>query len=138
MKSINFKAETTGTVEEVVTRLVEALGVEGFGVLTRIDLHSKLKEKLGKDIAPVIILGACNPELAFEAYSANSDVASLLPCNAVVRSIGTGRVSVELAKPSALMEILGDEKLQQLAKAADQRLERVAEVFRSTGARAAL
>ena len=124
MKSINFKKETAGTVEQVVAEVTELLKSEGFGVLTRIDMHAKIKEKLGKDLAPVVILGACNPQLAFEAYSSNPDVASLLPCNAVVRELAPGRVSVELAKPSAMMEILGDERLSGLAAQADERLKR--------------
>ncbi|MGZ3699760.1 MAG: DUF302 domain-containing protein [Bdellovibrionota bacterium] len=125
MKSINFKTETTGTVEQVVGKVTQALQAEGFGVLTRIDLHAKIKEKLGKDIAPAVILGACNPTLAYEAYSANPDVASLLPCNAVIRELAPGRVSVELAKPTALMEMIEDRSLQALAQGADQKLERV-------------
>lgn len=101
----------------------EALGAQGFGILTRIDMHSKIKEKTGKDIVPTVILGACNPNLAYEAYTANSDVASLLPCNAVVREIAPGKISVELAAPSGMMRILGDEKLAELAKVADARIE---------------
>lgn len=127
MNGINFKRQISGTVEEIVQRVTEALKEEGFGTLTRIDLHSKVKEKLGKEIRPVIILGACNPQLAFEAYEQNSDVASLLPCNAVVRDLGNGRVSVEFAKPTAMMEVLGDRKLVELAKSADERLQRALE-----------
>ena len=124
---INLKKEISSPLEGAVERVTQALKLEGFGVLTRIDLHSKIKEKLGKDLRPVVILGACNPELAFEAYQKNSDVACLLPCNAVVRDLGEGRVSVELAKPSAMMEVLGDRGLVVLAKNADDRLMRVLE-----------
>ncbi|OGA32373.1 MAG: hypothetical protein A2W81_02955, partial [Betaproteobacteria bacterium RIFCSPLOWO2_12_61_14] len=84
MTTINFKREIAGTVDQAVERITKALGVEGFGILTRIDMHSKIKEKTGKEIIPTVILGACNPMLAYEAYTANSDVASLLPCNAVI------------------------------------------------------
>lgn len=125
--SINFKREIEGDVSSAVERVTRALKSEGFGVLTRIDLHSKISEKLGKTISPVVILGACNPQLAFEAYQQNADVASLLPCNAVVRQIEGGRVSVELAKPSSLMLMLGDEKLVTLAKQADLQLKRALE-----------
>jgi uncharacterized protein (DUF302 family)/rhodanese-related sulfurtransferase len=133
MNQINFKREVMGTVEATIVQVTEALRSEGFGVLTRIDLHSKINEKLGKDLPAVVILGACNPQLAYEAYQRNSDVASLLPCNAVVRDLGEGRVSVELAKPSTLMTMLGDGALSQMAVDADQRLERALEKLASGG-----
>ena len=122
---VNYKTEISGTVETAVTKITDALMQEGFGVLTRIDLHTKIKDKLNKIISPTVILGACNPNLAYEAFSTNPDVASLLPCNAVVREIVPGLISIELAKPSALMEILGDKKLIQLAGDADRILEKV-------------
>ena len=124
MTTINFKREITDTFDHAIERATKALGAEGFGVLTRIDMHSKIKEKTGKDIIPTVILGACNPNLAYEAYTANSDVASLLPCNAVIREVAPGRISVELAAPTALMKILGDAKLIALAAEADSKLER--------------
>lgn len=124
MNSINFKREVADTMEQAIARITKALAAEGFGILTRIDMDSKIKEKTGKDIIPTIILGACNPDLAYEAYTANSDVASLLPCNAVIREIAPGKISVELAAPTALMRILGDAKLTELAREADARLER--------------
>ena len=64
---------------------------------------------------------------AYEAYLRNSDVASLLPCNAVLRDVGDGRISIELAKPSSLMEMLGDRELIVLARDADARLQRALE-----------
>ena len=98
---VNYKTEISGTVETAVTKITDALLKEGFGVLTRIDLHTKIKDKLNKMISPTVILGACNPTLAYEAFNSNPDVASLLPCNAVVREIVPGLISIELAKPSA-------------------------------------
>lgn len=124
MTTINFKREITGTFDHAIERATKALSAEGFGILTRIDMHSKIKEKTGKDIIPTVILGACNPNLAYEAYTANSDVASLLPCNAVIREIVSGKVSVEFAKPSGMMKILGDAKLTALAAEADAKIER--------------
>jgi uncharacterized protein (DUF302 family) len=123
MNSINFKREISASVDEAVERLTSALAQQGFGILTRINMHSTIKEKTGKDIVPTIILGACNPNLAYEAYTANSDVAGLLPCNAVVREIASGRISIELTAPSAMMRILGDAKLVELAGEADKRIE---------------
>lgn len=124
MTTINFKREISGTVDQAIERITKALGAEGFGILTRIDMHGKIKEKTGKEIIPTVILGACNPMLAYEAYTANSDVASLLPCNAVVREVAPGKISLELAKPTAMMRILGDARLAELAREADAKIER--------------
>jgi uncharacterized protein (DUF302 family) len=124
MTTINFKREIADTVDHAIERITKALGAEGFGILTRIDMHSKIKDKTGKEIIPTVILGACNPMLAYEAYTANSDVASLLPCNAVVREVAPGRISLELAKPTAMMQILGDTRLAELAREADAKIER--------------
>lgn len=124
MNNINFKREINDTLDHAIERATKALAAEGFGILTRIDMHSKIKEKTGKDIIPTVILGACNPNLAYEAYTMNSDVASLLPCNAAIREIAPGRVSVEFAKPTGMMQIVGDAKLTELAREADARIER--------------
>lgn len=124
MTTINFKREISDSIDRAVDRATKALAAEGFGILTRIDMHSKIKEKTGKDIVPTVILGACNPNLAYEAYTANSDVASLLPCNAVVREVAPGKVSLEFAAPSGMMQILGDAKLTALAREADERVRR--------------
>jgi uncharacterized protein (DUF302 family) len=124
MNNINFKRELASSLDDAIERITKALAAEGFGILTRIDMHSKLKEKIGKDIVPTVILGACNPQLAYEAYGANTDVASLLPCNAVVREIAPGRISLELAAPTAMMRILGDQALVTLAIDADEKLQR--------------
>jgi uncharacterized protein (DUF302 family) len=123
MNTINFKREIADTLDQAIGRVTRALANEGFGILTRIDMHSKIKEKTGKEIVPTVILGACNPNLAYEAYTRNSDVASLLPCNAVIREIAPGKISVEFALPSAMMQILGDAKLVELALEADKRIE---------------
>lgn len=124
MTTINFKREIADSLDHAIERATKALAAEGFGILTRIDMHSKIKEKTGKDIVPTVILGACNPNLAYEAYTANSDVASLLPCNAVIREVAPGKISVELAAPTAMMKILGDAKLVALAAEADIKLGR--------------
>jgi uncharacterized protein (DUF302 family) len=124
MNDINFKRQISDSLDNAVERATKALAAEGFGILTRIDMHSKIKEKTGKDIIPTVILGACNPNLAFEAYSANSDVASLLPCNAAIRELSPGLVSLEFVAPTAMMRILGDDRLTELAREADARIER--------------
>ena len=124
MGTINFKRLINDTLDHTVERATKALAAEGFGILTRIDMHSKIKEKTGKEVIPTVILGACNPNLAYEAYTANSDVASLLPCNAVIREVAPGKMSVEFIKPTSMMKVLGDAKLTALAAEADAKIER--------------
>lgn len=120
---VNMKRVIVATTEEAVERVTAALKSQGFGVLTRIDLHSKIEEKLGKKLKPVVILGACNPQLAYEAYQRDTNVASLLPCNAVIRSLDGNEVSIELARPTAMMEMLQNQELVALAEVADRSLE---------------
>lgn len=127
MKTVNLKREIDGSMDEAIDRTTKALLSEGFGVLTRIDFHQKIKEKLDRDMSPLVILGACNPKLAYDAYLRNADVTGLLPCNAVVRELAPGKISVEIAKASAVMAILDDDKLNEMAATADQRLQRVLE-----------
>lgn len=124
---INFKTEISGDFENLIDRVTSALKGEGFGILTRIDMHAKIEEKIGKKLPKVVILGACNPIMAYEAYLANSDVASLLPCNVVVRDVGSGKISIEIIKPSALMKVIGDKNLDRLAQEADSHLQKVIE-----------
>ena len=109
MTGINFKRELDDTLDNAITRVTKALGAEGFGIMTRIDMHSKLKEKIGKDIVPTVILGACSPSLAYEAYILNSDVAGVVPCNAVLREIASAptAISVSLASPRTPMTAEG-------------------------------
>ncbi|NOT19035.1 MAG: DUF302 domain-containing protein [Sideroxydans sp.] len=122
--SINFKREISDTFDNAIDRATKALAAQGFGVLTRIDMHTRIKDKTGKEIVPTVILGACNPVLAYEAVTANSDVTSLLPCNAVIREIAPGKQSIEFAKPTGMMKVLGDAKLAALAVEADAKIER--------------
>jgi uncharacterized protein (DUF302 family) len=111
-------------MNEAIERATKALASEGFGILTRIDMHSKIKEKIDKEILPTVILGACNPDFAYQGYTFNSDIASLVPCNVVVREVAPGKISLEFVKPSALVQILGDTTLVELAREGDAAVER--------------
>jgi len=99
----------------------DALKVQGFGVLTEIDVQSTLREKLGEEIEPYIILGACNPPLAHRALLADRAVGLLLPCNVVVRA-GDGCTIVEALDPRAMTDIARQPLLKDVAEDAASRL----------------
>ncbi len=110
--------------EEALPRVKEALKAEGFGVLTEIDVRRTLREKLGAEMEPYIILGACNPQLAHRALEQEPDIGLLLPCNVVVRAEGQGS-RVDIADPQAMLGIVGNAQLSSVADEAKQRLQRV-------------
>ena len=101
---INFKHTIQASnIDEAVTKVTNQLKIAGFGVLTTIDFAAKLKEKLKVEIPPTIILGACNPALAYEVYKQTTDFLSLLPCNVVIREIAPTKYSIELPAVYALL-----------------------------------
>lgn len=102
----------------------EALGDQGFGVLTEIDLQAALKEKLDVDIAPQVILGACRPPLAYEAIQAEPSIAAVLPCNVVVRALDHDTTLVEAFDPDAMMGLADHPGLSKIAGDAKARLGR--------------
>ena len=111
--------------EEAVTRTMNALKQEGFGVLTEIDVSETLKKKLGVDFPSYRILGACNPALAYEALKLESHVGTMLPCNVVVRDAGRGEIEVAAIDPVASMQAIDNPALQQAAAQVRAKLERV-------------
>ncbi len=122
--SYGFGTTLSLSYEEAVPRVKEALKVEGFGVLTEIDVRRTMQEKLGAEMEPYIILGACNPPLAHRALEQEPDIGLLLPCNVVVRADGDGS-RVEAADPQAMLGIVGNEELNAIADEAKRRLQRV-------------
>jgi len=110
--------------EEAIPRVKEALKAEGFGVLTEINVRQALRDKLGTEMEPYLILGACNPVLAHRALELEPEIGLLLPCNVVIRAVNDG-CRVEVADPKALLGIVGNEQLNAIAEEAKQRLLRV-------------
>ena len=108
----------TSTVDRVRTALKE----QGFGVLTEIDMQATLKAKLGVDIAPQVILGACRPPLAHAALQAEPSIGLLLPCNVVVRAVDGDRTRVETIDPAIMVSVTGNPDLQSVATDARTRL----------------
>ncbi len=108
--------------ETTVQATRAALGKQGFGVLTEIDLQSTLKSKIDADIAPQVILGACRPPLALEALQAEASVGLLLPCNVVVRSIDGDQTVVEALDPAIMVTLTRNDNLGKVAEDARTRL----------------
>jgi uncharacterized protein (DUF302 family) len=112
--------------EEALARVTRALETEGFGVLTRIDVHATLKAKLGVDRPPYAILGACNPSLAHRALTAEPEIGLLLPCNVVVAATEGGS-EVQIADPKAMFAIVDHHDMLPLADEVGAKLRRVLE-----------
>ncbi len=109
--------------EAAVDKLESALRAEGFGVLCNIDIQAKLKEKLGVEFPRYVILGACNPPLAYQALRQEIDLGLLLPCNAVVYE-RDGQVFVGAVDASKMLSIVGNPAMEQVANEANERLRR--------------
>jgi uncharacterized protein (DUF302 family) len=110
--------------DEAVARVTEALAKEGFGVLTEIDVAATLKKKLGLDMPPYRILGACNPQFAHQAIELEPQIGALLPCNVVVREEG-GKTLVDIMDPRAVLQLVERPEIEGIATEVRKRLERV-------------
>ena len=111
--------------DEAVTRATDALKLEGFGILTEIDVSATLKMKIGVDYPAYRILGACNPALAHEALMLENKVGTMLPCNVVVRDAGNGQTEVAAIDPVASMQAIDNPALKQAAGQVRTKLEKV-------------
>ena len=108
--------------EAAVPTVKEAFKAQGFGTLTEIDVQATLSDKIGKDIEPYVILGACNPELAARALDVDRRIGLLLPCNVVVRADGDSRTIVDALDPQVIAEVPGDPGLGPVANEAGTRI----------------
>ena len=120
-----FNTKFPGSFDDAVEKVTEALKEEGFGVLTEIDVKAVMKKKLDIDKRPYKILGACNPVLANQALSAEPDIGLLLPCNVVVREEDDGSVTVAFMDPQAVLDLVQQPGIHELAGEVKARLERV-------------
>ena len=111
--------------QQAIDRVTQELSKEGFGILTEIDVAATLKKKLGVDVPPYRILGACNPQFAHQALQAEPQIGALLPCNVVVRADASGKTLVEIMDPRAVLELVGRPEITKIAGEVRSRLERV-------------
>lgn len=111
--------------EEAIETVTEELDKEGFGILTEIDVQATLKKKLGEDMPPYRILGACNPPLAHQAVSAVPEIGLLLPCNVLVREDDDGKVHVSFMDPGSVLGLVDNPDVVPLAEQVKAKLERV-------------
>ena len=111
--------------DDAVQEVTDELKKEGFGVLTEIDVAATLKEKLGEEMPPYRILGACNPSLAHQAVTAVPEIGLLLPCNVLVREDDAGQVHVSFMDPGSVLGLVDSPEVEPLAAQVREKLERV-------------
>ena len=124
MINYGFTKELDLPYEQVIEKVTAKLANEGFGILSRIDVREKFREKLGIDFMKYVILGACNPAKAHSAILAEQDIGLMLPCNVIVYEKG-GKTIVSVIKPTAAMQMINNKDLQEIAAAVEAKLSKV-------------
>lgn len=125
--SYYFSKQLNCNFEDAIARTTEQLKVEGFGVLTEIDIKATLKKKLDVDFPKYQILGACSPALAYKALQAEDHIGTMLPCNVIVREMPDGKIEVSAVDPVESMKAITNPKLGDVAAEVRQKLQSVIE-----------
>jgi len=123
MSTYGFTKELNLSLDEAIEITTKQLKQEGFGVLTRIDIHDKIKEKLGIDFKKYVILGACNPPYAHKALLAEENIGLLLPCNVILYEKDDKTV-LSVIKPTVAMNMIENTALQEIAVEIESKLKR--------------
>lgn len=110
---------------DAIERTVEALKAEGFGVLTEIDIKATMKKKLDADFYNYTILGACNPQMAYQALQAENKIGTMLPCNVIVQEREAGTIEISAVDPAASMMAVKNDSLVAIATDVRERLNKV-------------
>ncbi len=127
VSTYGYGCTVQGGLDEAIKRTTDALKQEGFGVLTTIDVTATLKNKIGADFKPYVILGACNPNLAYRALQTEEEIGLLLPCNVIVYDNEDGTSRVSIMDPIQMMGFVKNPALDPVADDAATRLRRVVE-----------
>ena len=120
-----FSKIITASFDEAINLTTEALKKEGFGVLSTINIHEKLKEKIGVDFQRYTILGACNPPFAYKALQAENKIGTMLPCNVIVQELENGKVEIAAVNPIESMKAIENPALGEVATQVTEMLKRV-------------
>lgn len=120
-----FSLTFDGTYQQAIERVTDELSQEGFGILTQIDVKATLKNKLGIEKRPYIILGACNPVFANKAMTIEPDIGLLLPCNVVVREEEDSTITVAFMDPESVLKLVTQPEIHAVASEVKEKLLRV-------------
>lgn len=123
--SYAFGKQIDAPFGEIEQKVRIELAKEGFGILTEFNVKNKFKEKLGKDFRDYVILGACNPPLAWEAFAKEINIGTLLPCNVVVYRDDDDKTVVMVMDPVAALGVIGNAELTEITGQVRVRMERV-------------
>lgn len=124
-----FSKTLDASFDDVVQLITESLKKEGFGIISEIDIQSKIKEKLGVDFKKYLILGACNPGYAYKALMMEEKVGTMLPCNVIVIDQGNGKTEVSAVNPVASMLAIQNNDFKSVALEITDKLKRVIETL---------
>lgn len=122
MSTYGFSTKLNVTLEEATSRVTELLKQQGFGILTEINAHKVVKDRLGLEMRPYRILGACNPNFAHRAIEHEPDIGLLLPCNVLLREEADGTITVAFMDPQSVMGLVQKRELEELGAEVRQRL----------------
>lgn len=127
--SYHFSKIVNGDFDTTISNVTEELKKEGFGILTEIDVKETLKKKLDVNFRKYKILGACNPQSAYQALMAEDNIGTMLPCNVIVQERENGKVEVSAVDPVASMMAIQNDKLGEVAGEVREKLKRVIETL---------
>lgn len=120
-----FSKTIKSSFDAAIQRTIEALKTEGFGVISEIRMHEKLKEKINVDFKKYTILGACNPPYSYKALQVEDKIGTMLPCNVIVQELSENHIEVAAVNPIASMMAIQNPELEGIAKEMTDKLEKI-------------